>query len=270
METIEKMKLSIITINYNEATALRQTIDSVRSQTYQDYEHIIIDGGSTDDSVAVIKNYETEYPALKWVSEKDKGVYDAQNKGIERAGGEYCFFLNAGDVFADSQVLEQFFSVFSQADLLYGNLRVVQKGKQVGFCKGVEQPTFLDLYNNCLKHQSTFIKRNLFERFGVYDASLRIVADWEWFFKVAAFHDDVALEYRNVDVAEFDNDGISNRSPQLCKKERQTVLDRYMSQRMQEDYLLLTKYRNIRYIEKTSFLYKIFRVVAKLAKLKVE
>lgn len=264
------MKLSIITINYNEAPALQRTVDSVRLQTYSDYEHIIIDGGSTDDSVVVIKNYATEYPALKWVSEKDRGVYDAQNKGIERAEGEYCFFLNAGDVFADSQVLEQFFSVSSQADLLYGNLRVVQKGKQVGFCKGVEQPTFLDLYNSCLKHQATFIKRGLFDRLGKYDATLRIVADWEWFFRVAAFHDDVILEYRNIDVAEFDNDGISNRFPQLCEEERQMVLDRYMSRRMQEDYLLLTKYRNIRFIEKTTFLYRIFRVVAKFARLKVE
>lgn len=260
------MKLSIITINYNEAIALQQTIDSVRSQTYQDYEHIIIDGGSTDESVAYIKSYAEIYPSLKWVSEQDKGVYDAQNKGIERAEGDYCFFLNAGDVFASVQVLEKMFSLPAQSDLLYGNLIVVQKGKQVGYCKGVEQPTFGDLYNSCLKHQATFIKRSLFEHFGVYDASLRIVADWEWFFKVAAFHDDVILEYRNVDIAEFDNDGISNRSPQLCREERQMVLDRYMPKRMQEDYLLLTKYRNVRYIEK-AHLYNLFRIIGKCAKL---
>lgn len=261
------MKLSIITINYNEEAALQRTIDSVRSQTYQDYEHIIIDGGSTDGSVSVIRNYEKEYPTLKWVSEKDRGVYDAQNKGIERAEGEYCFFLNAGDVFASEHVLEKMFSMPAQADLLYGNLKVVQKRRQVGYCKGVKQPTFLDLYNSCLKHQATFIKRSLFERFGVYDASLRIVADWEWFFKVAAFHDDVTLEYRNVDVAEFDNDGISNRSPQLCKEERQLVLDRYMSKRMQEDYLLLTKYRNIRYIDKNLLARLVLRIIGKLMRL---
>lgn len=260
------MKLSIITINYNEAIALQQTIDSVRSQTYQDYEHIIIDGGSTDESIAYIKSYAEIYPSLKWVSEQDKGVYDAQNKGIERAEGDYCFFLNAGDVFASTQVLEKMFSMPTQADLLYGNLKVVQKGKQVGYCKGVEQPTFLDLYNSCLKHQATFIKRNLFERFGMYDASMCIVADWEWFFKVAAFHDDITLEYRNVDIAEFDNDGISNRSPKLCSEERQVILDRYMPKRMQKDYLLLTKYRNIRYIEKVH-LYNLFRVIGKCAKL---
>lgn len=260
------MKLSIITINYNEASALQQTIDSVRSQTYQDYEHIIIDGGSTDESVAYIKSYAEIHPSLKWVSAQDKGVYDAQNKGIERAEGEYCFFLNAGDVFASSQVLDKMFSMLTQADLLYGNLKVVQEGKQVGYCKGVEQPTFLDLYNSCLKHQATFIKRGLFERFGVYDASLRIVADWEWFFRVAAFHDDVTLEYRNVDVAEFDNDGISNRSPQLCKEERQFVLNRYMPKRMQEDYLLLTKYRNVRYGAKSKVFDTMYRVISKLAK----
>ena len=260
------MKLSIITINYNEAIALQQTIDSVRSQTYQDYEHIIIDGGSTDESVAYIKSYAEVYPSLKWVSEQDMGVYDAQNKGIDRAEGEYCFFLNAGDVFATSQVLEKMLSTPTYTDLLYGNLKVVQKGKQVGYCKGVEQPTFLDLYNSCLKHQATFIKRSLFERFGVYDASLRIVADWEWFFRVAAFHDDIILEYRNVDVAEFDNDGISNRSPQLCKEERQLVLDRYMPKRMQKDYLLLMKYRNLRYIDYNPLGVIMIRIVGKLMK----
>lgn len=260
------MKLSIITINYNEASALQQTIDSVRLQTYQDYEHIIIDGGSTDESVAYIKAYAEVCTSLKWVSERDKGVYDAQNKGIERAEGEYSFFLNAGDVFASTQVLEKMFSMPTQADLLYGNLKVVQKGKQVGYCKGVDQPTFLDLYNSCLKHQATFIKRSLFERFGMYDASLRIVADWEWFFRVVAFHDDVTLEYHNVDIAEFDNDGISNRSPQLCEEERQLVLDRYMSQRMQEDYLLLTKYRNVRYGSKSKIFETMYRVISKLAK----
>lgn len=260
------MKISIITINYNEASALQQTTDSIRSQTYQDYEHIIIDGGSIDESVAYIKAYAKAYPSLKWVSERDRGVYDAQNKGIGLAEGEYCFFLNAGDVFASSQVLENMFSMQAQVDLLYGNLKVVQKGKLVGYCKGMEQPTFLDLYNSCLKHQATFIKRSLFERFGMYDASLRIVADWEWFFRVAAFHDDVTLEYKNVDIAEFDNNGISNRSPQLCNEERQMVLDRYMSKRMQEDYLLLTKYRNIRYIEK-AHLYNLFRIIGKCAKL---
>ncbi len=260
------MKLSIITINYNEASALKRTIDSIRSQNYRDYEHIIIDGGSTDESVAYIKDYAKDSTALKWISERDNGIYDAQNKGIKLAEGEYCFFLNAGDVFVSPQVLEQFFSVSTQADLLYGNLRIVQKGKLMGYCKGVEHPTFLDLYNSCLKHQATFIKRCLFERYGMYDVSFRIVADWEWFFKVAAFHDDVSLEYRNVDVTEFDNDGISNRSPQLCQEERQLVLDRYMSRRMQEDYLLLTKYRNIRYIEK-SHSYLLFRALGKITKI---
>ncbi len=261
------MKLSIITVNYNEATALRRTIDSVHFQTFRDYEHIIIDGGSTDESVACIKAYAEVYPSLKWISERDKGVYDAQNKGIELAEGEYCFFLNAGDVFVSSQVLENVFSMPTQADLVYGNLKVVQNGKQVGYCKGVEQPTFLDLYNSCLKHQATFIKRSLFERFGVYDASLRIVADWEWFLRVAAFHDDITLEYRNVDIAEFDNNGISSRSPQLCKEERQLVLDRYMSRRMQEDYLLLTKYRNVRYIDKNLLARLVLRIIGKLMRL---
>ena len=118
-----------------------------------------------------------------------------------------------------------------------------------------------------LGEQSATAKYNI-ERFGVYDASLRIVADWEWFLKVAAFHDDVSLEYLNVDVAQFNIDGISNRSPQLCIEERQLVLDRYMSRRMQADYLLLTKYRNVRYCNQSRLIEYIIRLIAKFAKYK--
>ncbi len=275
------MKLSIITINYNDAAGLQHTLDSVRSQTFTDYEQVIVDGASCDGSVDVIRSnvQKLEGYKVKWISEPDKGVYDAQNKGIEMASGEYCFFLNAGDVFCSENVLERIFENQEaplssphdgggcSPDIVYGNEPIVEKEVQVGYCKGVENPTFLDLYNSCMKHQATFIRRELFERFGLYDINLRIVADWEWFFRVIAFHDEVTLQYVDVDVANFDNEGVSNRSPKRCREERHVVLDRYMSKRMQADYALLAKYHNLKYVDKSKLLKFLQRIIAKIGKI---
>ena len=278
------MKLSIITINYNNAEGLRKTLASVAAQTYRDFEHIIVDGGSTDGSVEIIRQYADSeairlegYKAIRpenskadnlasspnhlitsspitWISEKDTGVYDAQNKGIRLAQGEYCYFLNAGDTFCADDVLERMFSPSQNslpfregqgvgADILYGNEIIVDgNGQRVGIARGVENPSFVDLYNSCMKHQASFIRRDLFDRFGMYDAGMRICSDFDWFFRVIAFHDEVTLLYKDIDIAYFENTGISYHNPELCKKERQQVLDRYMSKRMQRDYTLWSKY----------------------------
>ena len=294
------MKLSIITINYNNAEGLRKTLASVAAQTYRDFEHIIVDGGSADGSVEVIEAYASDkarmasgsvlmgsngdfvavdsqdstlangaqphevtqpaastQPSIKWISEKDKGVYDAQNKGIAMAEGEYCYFLNAGDTFCANDVLEKIFSPNIPTDdlsitdkqgeamphIIYGNEVIVDgEGEAVGIARGVENPSFVDLYNSCMKHQASFIRRDLFGRFGMYDAGMRICSDFDWFFRVIAFHDEVTLLYNDIDIAYFENTGISYHNPELCKKERQQVLDRYMSKRMQKDYELLGTY----------------------------
>ena len=267
------MKLSIITINYNNAEGLRKTLASVASQTFRDFEHIIVDGGSTDDSVEIIRQYAdseairlenskadnlasspnhliTSSP-ITWISEKDRGVYDAQNKGIRLAYGEYCYFLNAGDTFCADDVLERMFSPNSLIasspnrlpDILYGNEIIVDgNGKRVGIARGVKNPTFVDLYNSCMKHQASFIHRSLFGKYGMYDADMRICSDFDWFFRVIAFHNEVTLQYKDVDIAYFENTGLSYHNPELCAKERQQILDRYMSKRMQRDYLLLGRY----------------------------
>ena len=277
------MKLSIITITYNNAEGLRRTIQSVQAQTFRDFEHIIVDGGSTDDSVDIIRQYADNeairlegYKATRqekngkaddtlpnhlitsspitWISEKDRGVYDAQNKGIRLAHGEYCYFLNAGDTFCADDVLERMFSPNSLIpsspnrlpDILYGNEIIVDgNGQRIGIARGVENPSFVDLYNSCMKHQASFIHRSLFDKYGMYDADMRICSDFDWFFRVIAFHDEVTLQYKDVDIAYFENTGISYHNPELCAKERQQILDCYMSKRMQRDYLLLGRYTRL-------------------------
>lgn len=278
------MKLSIITITYNNAEGLQRTIDAVQAQTYRDFEHIIVDGGSTDGSAEIIREYaDSEAIRLKsykankvsetspndlissspnslptqvvrWISEKDKGVYDAQNKGIAMAQGEYCYFLNAGDTFCANDVLERIFSTnnliasspnhrITAPDIIYGNEVIVDgAGQRVGIARGVENPSFVDLYNSCMKHQASFIRRELFEKYGMYDAAMRICSDFDWFFRVIAFHDDVTLQYKDVDIAYFENTGLSYHAPELCAKERQQILNRYMSKRMQKDYEMLGGY----------------------------
>lgn len=291
------MKLSIITINYNNAEGLRKTLASVASQTFRDFEHIIVDGGSTDGSVDVIREYAdneairqenskadnlalspnhliTSSP-ITWISEKDRGIYDAQNKGIRLAQGEYCYFLNAGDTFCADDVLERMFSPNSLItsspnrllDILYGNEIIVDgNGQRVGIARGVENPNFVDLYNSCMKHQASFIRRSLFEQYGMYDADMRICSDFDWFFRVIAFHDDVTLQYMDVDIAYFENTGLSYHAPELCAKERQQILDRYMSKRMQRDYLLLGKYPRLSRVRENKMVKLLLSIANRLLK----
>ena len=299
------MKLSIITITCNNAEGLLRTIQSVQAQTFRDFEHIIVDGGSTDDSVDIIRQYADNeairpegYKAIRpenskvdnlasspnhlitsspitWISEKDRGVYDAQNKGIRLAHGEYCYFLNAGDTFCADDVLERMFSPNSLIasspnrlpDILYGNEIIVDgNGQRVGIARGVENPSFVDLYNSCMKHQASFIRRSLFDKYGMYDADMRICSDFDWFFRVIAFHDEVSLQYKDIDIAYFENTGLSYHSPELCAKERQQILDRYMTKRMQRDYLLLGKYPRLSRVGENKIVKLLLRIANRLVK----
>lgn len=299
------MKLSIITITYNNAEGLLRTIQSVQSQTFRDFEHIIVDGGSTDGSVEIIREYadneairQAGYKAIRpenskadnlassphhlitsspitWISEKDRGVYDAQNKGIRLAQGEYCYFLNAGDTFCADDVLERIFSpnalIFSSPHIIYGNeleLAYTDKGPKVrARAKGVENPSFVDLYHSCMKHQASFIKLELFERYGVYDDTMRMDADWDWFLRVIGFN-DIKLEYRNIDIAYFETNGYSYTHPEVERQETEIILNRYMpSKLMQQDYALFSRYKYLREADKIPFLRFCMRVIMKIAKI---
>lgn len=256
------MTCSIITITYNNLDGLRRTADSVSAQTCRDMEWIVVDGGSTDGTKEWLDNAQCTMRNAQFLSEPDKGVYDAQNKGIRLAKGGFCFFLNAGDTFCGADVLERMMADCGEADIVYGNELVVDaEGRVVEQCKGVENPGFVDLYNSCMKHQATFVRRALFDRYGTYDSSMRICADFDWFFRVIAFHDEVRLLYKDVDVAYFENTGLSYHNPELCRRERQEILDRYMSKRLQQDYAVYGRYPRI---AKMSF-QRLPRLLARIA-----
>lgn len=210
-------KLSIITINLNNKQGLLQTIQSVREQTFTDFEYIVIDGASTDGSVEVI----TEYASLfsYSVSEPDTGVYHAMNKGILQATGEYCLFLNSGDCLYDSETLQKVFSQNFSEDIVYGD----SMNGDI-YCRYPEKLTPLYLFRKPLLHQATFIKRSLFNTYGLYNEQYNIVSDWEFFLKVL-YKEKCSYKYLvNTPIVYFDMGGINNTQKERLELEKQEML----------------------------------------------
>ncbi len=226
------MKLSIITINYNNAEGLRKTIESVLSQTYKEFEYIIVDGASTDDSVDIIKAsaLQAEGLAFIWVSEKDTGIYNAMNKGIEIASGlrvvnalnrsersedknkelpKYVLMLNSGDYFVDEQVVERMMPELDGTDIVQGNnIEERTKGVYRNRGYGKSDIDLFDIMKGHFLHQSSFCKKDLFERYGYFDESYKMSADTK-FFMICLGQKDASFKYVDIDVANYDLSGIS-------------------------------------------------------------
>lgn len=238
------MRLSIITINYNNAEGLRKTLASVAEQTYRDIEHIIIDGGSTDGSVDVIKEYANQcvlYDVL-WVSEKDNGVYHAMNKGIKRATGDYVQILNSGDLLASPNATERMVALLPEGtSILYGNMiKDFGKGKIVrDNCGGAgATDSFLYFYKGTLNHDSAYIRRDLFDKYGLYNEDMKICSDWAWFVRAIALGGEKAI-YTNIDVTIFDMNGISEsggKNAEQIKKERREYIEKILPASVLQDY----------------------------------
>ena len=303
------MKLSIITINYNNAEGLRKTLASVAAQTYPNIEHIIVDGGSTDGSVEIIREYadnqakgerleakgtensKADTPAstlytlhltpsahiVRWISEPDKGIYNAMNKGIEIALGkravrddhtssplasrlsplaskEYIQILNSGDILAANDVTERMMTALAsyseqcerstgeaelqQSDLptiLYGNMiKVNAQGKVVGKSEYTEY-SLRQFYSSTLNHDCAYIRKDLFEEYGLYDENLKIVSDWKWYLQVIGLG-RVKPEYVDIDVTIFDDGGISEQNLPLRYAERRQVLEELLPPAVLWDY----------------------------------
>lgn len=237
-------KLTIITINYNNADGLRRTLNSVITQKDVFFEHIIVDGASTDESLNVIKDYlislnekECNNILVRWVSEPDLGIYNAMNKGIRMSKGEYLLFLNSGDVFANENVVRKFYDASVSAEIVSG-IEQMPNGSLV-YPKNEEELTYSYFYDDTLLHQSTFIRRDAFERYGLYNECYRIVSDWEWFFRVL-IRENATYQALDFIVAIFDVKGISNQHGllQLHNKEREKVRQTILP-RLRSDYFKL-------------------------------
>ena len=205
-------KLSIITINRNNAAGLRKTIESVLSQTYRDFEYIVVDGASTDESVDIIRASALQAEGLDftWISEPDNGVYQAMNKGIKRAKGEYCLFLNSGDFLIAPDVIERVMNQYNGADILCARCNVSDKGKVVWTSNPPDKVTFGTLYSIGLAHQSTFIKRSLFDTYGLYREDFKYNSDIAFWYKTIIDH-HATTQRIDVITTDYNLDGISSK-----------------------------------------------------------
>lgn len=235
------MALSIITINRNNAAGLEKTMNSVLSQSYSDFEYVVVDGASTDNSVDVIRRFSIQFgDRLKWVSEPDKGIYNAMNKGIRMASGDYVEFLNSGDCLVAEDVVLKMFTVLDKEgypSILYGNMLknlpdgTIMKDK----CFAGQDITFLGFYTGSLNHSPAYIDRSLFDKYGLYDENLKIVSDWKWYLQAIIFGGEKPM-YTDVDVTLFDMNGISETNKDLDKKERRQVLEELINPAILTDY----------------------------------
>jgi glycosyltransferase involved in cell wall biosynthesis len=227
--------VSIITVCLNDKIGLEKTIKSILGQDFTDYEHLVIDGASTDGTLDILDRYKDRLAYL--VSEKDAGIYDAMNKGIVKAKGIFLLFLNAGDYLANPQVLNSFFHTMPQTDIVYGNLcfDYGKKGQKI-----FTQPDTISLgylMKVTLLHPATFIKKDLFDQHGLYDTSYKMVADYDFFLKMF-IKQNVSSSYINYTVAVFDTTGFSS----LAKHKSLEIMERRKSQmvylpKMVLDYL---------------------------------
>ncbi len=232
----------------NNAEGLEKTIQSVVNQTFTDYEYLVIDGGSTDGSVDIIKKYVGKI--TYWVSEPDKGIYNAMNKGIKKAKGEYCLFLNSGDWLVNNKVLDKVFSLGFDEDIVYGNY-LFKTNDKTTLKKPPDNITFDFLLDSSLPHTSSFIKKNLFTKFGYYNTNNKIISDWE-FFLYTIIIKNVKTKYINETISMFDGNGISNQKKYRKKllNEREKIIRIYFSnkilQSINEKKDIFDKYNRIR------------------------
>ena len=218
------MRLSIITVNYNNCAGLQRTMDSVIAQSFEDYEWIIIDGGSSDGSRDLIE--QNAKRLSYWVSEPDHGVYHAMNKGIAKAQGDYMSFLNSGDVYADEHVLKRVFDYSPSQDLVFGDWCLKYSDRQ----SYVREPEALSLHRLLywsICHQAMFIKSNLLKQKG-YDESYRIIADWKrW---LEAVGGGCSVLHIPELICIFDCSGMSFSNEQILEEEKRRLFEEDMVQ----------------------------------------
>lgn len=218
------MKLSIITIAKDNHDGLCNTMASVANQTWRDFEYIIVDGASTDGSVEAIKQFKQDNEksaqpiVLKWVSEPDKGIYNAMNKGTLMAEGEYCLYLNSGDCLYEADTLQKSFALNKNYDIFWGKMLFVASdgSKDIRCSNRIDLDPFR-LFLQTIPHQSCFIKRSVLLEENLYDERYRIVSDHKLLYKTVVV-DKRPSAFIDVLVSVMDGNGISSNL-ELCRRE---------------------------------------------------
>ena len=225
----DSLKISIITVCYNAESCIEKAVQSVIGQTYKNFEYIVIDGQSTDQTLAIVNKYKGNISKI--ISEKDTGIFDAMNKGVNYSTGDIIYFLNSDDYFYDFNILEKIDQEFFKnpsTDLLNGKVVVdtgiknYDKSAFTAPCK-----TKKDLSRHGLCHQRVFVKRYLFEKYGLFNTKYKICADFDWLMKV--FNSSVEIKFADYFIAHFYPYGLSSKERNGRIKETLTIIFKNVS-----------------------------------------
>lgn len=231
--------VSIITVNYNNCKGLKKTLDSIKSQTSKDFEWIVIDGGSTDGSKELLEQ-NTDIISY-WVSEKDKGIYHAMNKGIKVAKGDYLQFLNSGDSLADRDIIKRFCERNNTEDVVYGNAIIVDREDNV--VNHFHAPKLVRLsyfYAHALNHQATFFSKRCFANY-YYNENNRIASDLELFMYL--LYNWYSFAKWNEYVVRFENSGLSSIDTGIS--EFPGIVNRILPVGVKADYDEMIQFRDV-------------------------
>ena len=218
---------TVITVTYNAEDTLLRTLKSVQEQTYSNIEHIIVDGNSTDGTVDLIKKHTKEY--TRWISEKDKGIYDAMNKATAMAHGEYVCYLNAGDAFYEKETVEKLISVIQQykhPDILYGETVIVDNKGKVLHNRRLKAPERLHWKSfkqgMLVCHQAFIIKRSIFEP---YDLTYRYSSDVDWCIRL--MKESKSIVNTHQVLIKYLNEGVTTANRNTSLKERFSIMTKH-------------------------------------------
>ena len=206
------MKVSIITITYNSAKTVKDTIESIAAQTYPDIEHIIIDGASKDNTLEIVKSY----PNIKFLSESDKGIYDAMNKGVKMATGDIVGILNSDDFYPNDSIIQTVVDTFvkKQVDSIFGDVKFVAPdnlNKVTRYYSSAKWNPEKFAYGYMPAHPSFFVKREYYEKFGGFKTDYKISADYELLIRFLYVH-RISYHYLNKPLVTMRAGGVSNSS----------------------------------------------------------
>ncbi len=222
--------ISIITVAYNNKNGLEETIKSVISQTWKNYEFIIIDGGSNDGSEELLESYAANINF--WISEPDKGIYNAMNKGIIKAKGDYLIFMNSGDRFSSPEILQKITPQFGNEDIVYGNAYYELENRKKYEYRIPKKITIGSLLKEPICHQSAFFRRELFQKYGMYDENNKIASDWTFMMDLFLRY-NISQKYINDFISIFEKTGISNTNTDLSFREQKNYLEKNVSLEIQ-------------------------------------
>ena len=209
------MKISVITATYNSAATVRDTFESILSQTFQNYEYIVIDGNSKDETVGRIKEYSSKFGGrMRWISEPDKGIYDAMNKGISMATGDIIGILNSDDFYTSNDVLEAVDNVFMYGDVdsVYGDVHYVDDKnlkKCVRYYSSKSFRRWKMRFGYMPAHPSFYCKKEIYEKFGKFDTTLKIASDFECLLRFV-FKGQIRTKYLEKDFVTMRTGGASS------------------------------------------------------------